>query len=141
MSCVHSQRQDLTEQGRSDDHREGEDGQSAQTYSRSRGWAGKEGDRDREASRGQHAAWQEGWARQSSTCVGSRVEAIRVMEACKVSFVLMEGSGQTGERAWGQPLSAGLAREVRTSSQDGSARLPPPPKGDVSLASRGAAAG
>lgn len=56
-------------------------------------------------------------------------------------FVLMEGSGQTGERAWGQPLSAGVAREVRTSSQDGSARLPPPPKGDVSLASRGAAAG
>ena len=55
--------------------------------------------------------------------------------------VLMEGSGQTGERAWGQPLSAGVAREVRTSSQDGSARLPPPPKGDVSLASRGAAAG
>ena len=63
------------------------------------------------------------------------------MKACKVSFVLMEGSGQRGERAWGQLLSAGVTREMRTSSRDGSARLPPPPKGDVSLASRGEAAG
>lgn len=38
----HPQRQDLMEQGRSDDHREGEGGQSAQTYSRSQG-VGREG--------------------------------------------------------------------------------------------------
>ena len=64
-----------------------------------------------------------------------------MMEARKAPFVLTEGRGQRDERTWGQPLSAGVAREVRTSSQGGAARLPPPPKGDVSLESRRAAAG
>lgn len=83
-----------------------------QTHSQRRGCGGKEGEKDREASRGQHAARQEGGARQTSTCVGSKVpQDTHEMEARKVSFVLTEGSGQRGERAWGQLLSAGVTRK------------------------------